>query len=276
MADDQTPDDAVDAKRDQAVPKDAEAEHDAKVDDHEMPFLDHLLELRQRLLRSIVAVAVLFIPSFVFRDDIYHFVAAPLTAILPGGSMAAIDVASPFVMPLKLAAFTSFIAAMPYLLHQLWGFVAPGLYLREKRFAVPLLVSSTLLFYFGMVFAYFVVFPLAFQFFVLFSGNLSNVEMMTDINHYLDFVLKIFFACGIVFEVPVATVLLAMTGLTTPASMARKRPYVIVGCFVVGMLITPPDVVTQILLAVPAWVLFEVGIMLSRIVTKSEDEEAPD
>ena len=253
-----------------------ERSHDERVDEDEQPFLSHLVELRQRLLRSVLIVFVGFIPVYYFNEDIFDFVSQPLRALLPSGSMIATQVASPFLAPFKLAIYTTIFLTIPLLLHQAWGFVSPGLYLREKRFAVPLLVSSTLLFYFGMVFAYFVVFPLAFQFFVLFSGNLSNVEMMTDINHYLDFVLKIFFACGIVFEVPVATVLLAMTGLTTPASMARKRPYVIVGCFVVGMLITPPDVVTQILLAVPAWVLFEVGIMLSRIVTKSEDEEAPD
>ena len=269
MADDQSPDDAADEKQDKATraPEDAEAEHDAQVDDHEMPFLDHLLELRQRLLRSIVAVAVLFIPSFVFREDIYHFVAAPLTAILPSGSMAAIDVASPFVMPLKLAAFTSFIAAMPYLLHQLWGFVAPGLYLREKKFALPLLASSVLLFYLGMAFAYFVMFPVVFAFFAYVAPE--GVTMMTDINRYLDFVLKMFFALGIAFEIPVGTLLLVRSGLATAEGIAKKRPYVIVGCFFVGMLLTPPDPVTQLLLAIPVWLLFEIGILLARTKRKS-------
>ena len=264
MADEQSHEIATDEKGNEAAqkPKDVETEHDAKVDDHEMPFLDHLLELRQRLLRSIVAVAVLFVPSFVFRDDIYHFVSAPLTAILPGGNLAAIDVASPFVMPLKLAAFTSFVAAMPYLLHQLWGFVAPGLYLREKKFALPLLASSVLLFYAGMAFAYFVLFPVVFAFFA--HAAPEGVTLMTDINRYLTFVLKMFFAFGVAFEIPVATILLVRSGLATADGIARKRPYVIVGCFVVGMLLTPPDPITQVLLAIPVWLLFEIGILLSR------------
>ena len=264
MADEQSREDAADEKRREAAKggKSSEAEHDAKVDDHEMPFLDHLLELRQRLVRSIASVAVLFVPSFVFRDDIYHFVSAPLTTFLPGGNMAAIDVASPFVMPLKLAVFTAFIAAMPYVLHQLWGFVAPGLYLREKKFAMPLLASSVLLFYAGMAFAYFVMFPVVFAFFAYVAPE--GVTLMTDINRYLDFVLKMFFALGVAFEIPIGTLLLVRSGLATAEGIARKRPYVIVGCFVVGMLLTPPDPVTQILLAIPVWVLFEIGILLSR------------
>lgn len=275
MADEQSPaDDAVGERSDAAEvekPKDPEAEHDARVDEHEMPFLDHLLELRQRLLRSIVAVAVLFVPSFVFRDEIYHFVSAPLTAFLPGGNLAAIDVASPFVMPVKLAAFTAFIAAMPYLLHQVWGFVAPGLYLREKTFALPLLASSILLFYAGMVFAYFVLFPVVFAFFAHVAPE--GVTMMTDINRYLDFVLKMFFAFGVAFEIPVATILLVRSGLATADGIARKRPYVIVGSFFVGMLLTPPDPVTQILLAIPVWLLFEVGILLSRSTGRQSKDE---
>ena len=273
MADEQLPEDAADEKRGEAArkPKDVEAEHDASVDDHEMPFLDHLLELRQRLLRSIVAVAVLFVPSFVFRDDIYHFVSAPLTTFLPGGNLAAIDVASPFVMPLKLAAFTSFIAAMPYLLHQLWGFVAPGLYLREKKFALPVLASSILLFYAGMSFAYFVLFPVVFAFFA--HAAPEGVTLMTDINRYLTFVLKMFFAFGVAFEIPVATILLVRSGLATAEGIARKRPYVIVGCFIVGMLLTPPDPITQILLAIPVWLLFEVGILLSRSMGRQSKDD---
>lgn len=264
MADELSSDDAAGQKSGQAAeqPKDPEAEHDAHVDDHEMPFLDHLLELRQRLLRSVVAVAVLFAPSFFFREEIYQFVSAPLTAFLPGGNLAAIDVASPFVMPLKLAAFTAFIAAMPYLLHQLWGFVAPGLYLREKKFALPLLVSSVLLFYGGMAFAYFVLFPVVFAFFAHVAPE--GVTLMTDINRYLNFILKMFFAFGTAFEIPVATILLVRSGLATADGIARKRPYVIVGCFIVGMLLTPPDPITQVLLAIPVWLLFEIGILLSR------------
>ena len=269
MADEQSPVDATDQAAQESG--DAEATHDAKVDDHEMPFLDHLLELRQRLLRSVVAVAVLFVPSFVFREEIYHFVSAPLTAFLPGGKLAAIDVASPFVMPLKLAAFTAFIAAMPYLLHQLWGFVSPGLYLREKKFALPLLVSSILLFYAGMSFAYFVLFPVAFAFFAHVAPE--GVTLMTDINRYLNFVLKIFFAFGAAFEIPVVIFLLVRSGLATADGIARKRPYVIVGCFIVGMLLTPPDPVTQLLLAIPVWILFEVGILLSRSTGRQSKDE---
>ena len=268
MADEQSPIDATGEAAQES--SDAEAEHDARVDDHEMPFLEHLLELRQRLLRSIVAVAVLFVPSFVFRDEIYHFVSAPLTTFLPGGNLAAIDVASPFVMPLKLAAFTAFIAAMPYVLHQVWGFASPGLYLREKKFALPLLVSSILLFYAGMSFAYFVLFPVAFAFFAHVAPE--GVTLMTDINRYLNFVLKIFFAFGAAFEIPVAIFLLVRSGLATADGIARKRPYVIVGCFIVGMLLTPPDPITQLLLAIPVWVLFEIGILLSRSPRRSNGD----
>ena len=182
--------------------------------------------------------------------------------------MIATQVASPFLTPFKLAVYTTVFITIPFLLHQAWGFVSPGLYLREKRFAVPLLVSSTVLFYLGMAFAYYAVFPLVFQFFA--SVTPTDVAMMTDINHYLDFVLKLFFAFGLAFEIPVATVLLALTGLTSSRSMAKKRPYVIVGCFVIGMLITPPDVISQILLAVPAWLLFEIGILLARMVEKPD------
>ena len=245
------------------VPADAEASHDAAVDQHEMPFLEHLLELRTRLLKALVAVGMLFFPIYYFANDIYEFIAAPLMERLPGGNMIATEVASPFLTPFKLAAFTSFFAAIPYLLHQAWGFVAPGLYLREKRFALPLLASSIVLFYLGMAFAYYAVFPLVFQFFA--GVTPEGVTMMTDINRYLDFVLKMFFAFGVAFEVPVATFLLALTGLATPAGMARKRPYVIVGCFAIAMLLTPPDVISQLLLALPTWVLFEVGVALSRL-----------
>ncbi len=272
MADELSPGDANDRERGEPAqrPEDAETEHDARVDDHEMPFLDHLLELRQRLLRSVVAVALLFVPSFAFRDAIYHFVSAPLTTFLPGGNLTAIDVASPFVMPLKLAAFTAFIAAMPYLLHQIWGFVAPGLYLREKKFALPVLVSSILLFYVGMAFAYFVMFPVAFAFFAHVAPE--GVTMMTDINRYLNFVLKMFFALGVAFEIPVATFLLVRSGLATADGIARKRPYVLVGCFIVGMLLTPPDPFTQVLLAIPVWLLFEIGILVSRVGGRGREE----
>lgn len=242
-----------------------EADHDARVDSDEQPFLGHLLELRRRLLRSFLALVIFFIPVYYFDKEIFDFVSDPLRAQLPG-DMIATQVASSFLAPFKLSVYTTIFVTIPFLLHQAWGFVSPGLYLREKHFAVPLLVSSVLLFYSGMAFAYFAVFPLVFKFFALFSAGLTGVSMMTDINHYLDFVLKMFFAFGIAFEIPVATFLLAKTGLTSAQSMARKRPYVIVGCFVVGMFLTPPDVISQVLLAVPAWLLFEVGILLARLV----------
>lgn len=244
-----------------------ERAHDENVDADERPFLAHLLELRQRLVRSLLVVFVGFFPVFAFIDPIFDFVTGPMRAALPG-TMIATQVASPFLTPLKLAIYVTIFASVPVLLHQAWGFVSPGLYLREKRFAIPLLVSSTTLFYLGMAFAYFAVFPLVFQFFA--SVTPTGVEMATDINHYLDFVLKMFFAFGIAFEIPVATVLLSLTGLATPQGMARKRPYVIVGCFVVGMLLTPPDVISQILLALPAWLLFETGIVLARMLGKKK------
>jgi sec-independent protein translocase protein TatC len=249
-------------------------EHDQRVDSHEQPFLDHLIELRSRILRSLLVVLVLFFPIYYFANDIYQFVAAPLLAHLPENSgMIATEVASPFLTPFKLAIVTSVFAAMPFILHQAWAFVAPGLYLHEKRFAMPLLVSSILLFYAGMAFAYFLVFPLVFQFFAAVTP--TGVTMMTDINRYLDFVLKMFFAFGFAFEIPIATLLLVWTGLASPQSLAKKRPYVIVGCFVVGMLLTPPDVISQLLLAVPAWLLFEVGIFLARFVQRrAADAEA--
>jgi len=185
-----------------------------------------------------------------------------------GSSMIATEVASPFLTPFKLAAFTSVFLAMPLVLHQIWAFVSPGLYLKEKRFALPLLVSSTLLFYLGMVFAYYAVFPLIFRFFA--GVTPEGVTMMTDINRYLDFIIKMFFAFGFSFEIPIATLLLVWSGISTAASLSAKRPYVVVGCFVLGMLLTPPDVISQILLALPTWILFELGVFLARMVEKRE------
>ncbi len=252
---------------------DRERLHDEQVDSNEQPFLSHLLELRQRLLRSLLFLGIVFVPMFYFNNEIFDFVSGPLREHIPG-EMIAIQVATPFLTPFRLAVYATLFATIPFLLHQAWGFVSPGLYLREKRFAVPLLVSSTVLYYLGMAFAYYVVFPLAFQFFA--GSTPTGVAMMTDINQYVDFVLKMFFAFGIAFEIPVATVLLAKTGLVSPASMARKRPYVIVGCFIVGMLLTPPDVISQILLAVPAWLLFEIGIVLARMVAREDQAAAAD
>lgn len=247
------------------------AAHDALVDSSEQPFLDHIIELRSRILRAMVAVLLLFLPIYYFANDLYAIVSAPLLKYLPEGStMIATEVASPFLTPLKLAVIVAVFAGIPYLLHQVWAFVSPGLYLHEKRFAMPVLVSSVILFYLGATFAYFVVFPLVFQF--LTGLNLVGVTMATDINNYLNFVIKMFFAFGFAFEIPVATFLLAWTGIASAKSMASKRPYIIVGCFVLGMLLTPPDVISQLLLALPAWALFEIGVLFARLVERRREE----
>jgi len=243
----------------------------------EQPLISHLLELRTRVTRMVIAILVLLVVFFPFGNDIYIFVAAPLMDVMPEGtSMIATQVASPFLTPFKLALVTAVFVAMPYLLHQLWSFIAPGLYQHEKRLAVPLLASSVILFYAGASFAYFVVFPLVFAF--LTSVAPEGVAVATDITAYLDFVLTLFFAFGISFEVPIATILLVLAGMTTPDKLAQKRPFVVVGAFVIGMLLTPPDVISQTLLAVPIWLLFEVGIFFSRLLKRkpkaSEEEKS--
>ena len=232
------------------------------LDENEQPLLFHLIELRDRLLRMVLVVAVLFVMLVPFSNTLFSMLSGPLLAHMPeDGSMIAIEVASPFLIPFKLTLFLAVFIAIPYVLYQLWSFVAPGLYRHERRLVVPLLVSSTLLFYAGAAFAYFVVFPLVFAFFT--AAAPEGVSVMTDISRYLDFVLTLFFAFGAAFEVPVVTVLLVMTGMTTQKSLREKRPYVIVGAFVLGMLLTPPDVISQTLLAVPVWLLFELGLYFS-------------
>lgn len=232
-------------------------------DDEDRPLLAHLLELRTRLMRAAGVVLVLFLAAYPFREPLYTALAGPLMAVLPeGSSMIATQVATPFLIPLKVALVAAFFLSIPYLLYQLWAFVAPGLYRNERQLVWPLLISSVLLFYLGMAFAYFLVFPLIFQFFA--SATPVGVSMMTDIGEYLSFVMKLFFAFGAAFEVPIATILLVKTGATTRQSLAAKRPYVIVAAFTIGMLLTPPDVISQVLLAVPVWLLFELGIFLSR------------
>ncbi|WP_457673575.1 twin-arginine translocase subunit TatC [Thiolapillus sp.] len=244
--------------------------------DIEQPFMSHLLELRDRLLRAVLVVLVVFLALFPFGNDIYHFIAEPLMAVMPEGtSMIATKVASPFLTPFKLSLIAAVFVSMPYLLYQLWAFIAPGLYQHEKRMAMPLLASSVVLFYLGAAFAYFVVFPLVFKFFT--SVTPEGVAVMTDISEYLDFVLTLFFAFGLAFEIPIATILLVWMGMTSPEKLAGKRPYVIVGAFVIGMLLTPPDVISQTLLALPMWVLFEAGIIFSRFfVREREDDEQGD
>ncbi len=234
-------------------------------------FLSHLVELRDRLLRAVLAVLVIFVALAPFANRIYTMLAGPLTRHLPeGSSMIAIDVAAPFLIPFKLALLLAVVLAMPFILYQVWAFIAPGLYRHERRLVAPILISSTLLFYLGMAFAYFVVFPLAFAFFT--ASAPEGVTVMTDISRYLDFVILVFLAFGAAFEVPIVTVVLVMMGVTTPEDLARKRPYVVVGAFVVGMLLTPPDIISQTLLAVPMWLLFEAGILFSRILVRRRAE----
>ncbi|MCK6265553.1 twin-arginine translocase subunit TatC [Vibrio sp. ZSDE26] len=236
------------------------------------PLISHLLELRNRLLRAIVAVLIIFLGLIYFSNHIYEFVSAPLVDRLPeGATMIATDVASPFFTPLKLTLIASVFVAVPFILYQVWAFVAPGLYKHERRLIMPLMFSSSLLFYCGVAFAYFVVFPLVFSFFTAIS--LGGVEFATDISSYLDFVLALFFAFGIAFEVPVAIILLCWTGATTPQSLSEKRPYIIVGAFVVGMMLTPPDLISQTLLAIPMCLLFEVGLFFARFYTRKETEQ---
>lgn len=235
--------------------------------------LSHLIELRDRILRMFLAILVVFLFLFPFANQIYTFLARPLMVHLPEGtSMIAIEVAAPFLIPFKLVLLLAVVLAIPYILYQVWAFVAPGLYKHEKRLAMPLVASSTVLFYLGMAFAYFVVFPLIFAFFTATAPE--GVAVMTDISRYLDFVIMLFIAFGIAFEVPIATILLVSMGATTPEKLAAKRPYVIVGAFVIGMVLTPPDIISQTLLALPMWVLFEIGLQLSKIMQRRKAAEA--
>ena len=243
--------------------------------DQSLPLVAHLTELRDRLLRSVLAILIVFLGLFYFANDIYFFVSEPLRRFLPEGtSMIATEVASPFLAPFKLTLVTAIVVAMPYILYQLWSFIAPGMYQNEKRIAIPLLASSIILFYLGLAFAYYVVFPLVFGFF---SGiGPEGVSYTPDIARFLDIALKLFFAFGIAFEIPIATVILIWAGIVDAQSLAEKRPYVVVGCFVFGMLLTPPDVISQSLLAIPMWLLFEVGIIFGRLIEKRSGTEAPE
>lgn len=229
----------------------------------EQPFLSHLVELRDRLMRMVIAVVVLLLILFPFGNDIFHMLAQPVMNALPEDtSMVATKVLSPFLTPLKLAFVAAVFIAMPYLLYQMWSFIAPGLYQHEKQLAIPLLMSSIVLFYLGAAFAYYVVLPLLFPFLV--GVTPEGVKVMPDIADFLDVAIRLFFAFGLAFEVPIATILLVLAGISTPEKLAEKRPYVIVGAFVIGMLLTPPDIISQTLLALPVWILFEVGLLFSR------------
>jgi len=228
--------------------------------------LSHLIELRTRLIRISIAVIGMFVVLLPFSQRIFEVVSKPLVEVLPGQKMIATAVASPLLTPFKLTFFVAVFVAMPIILYQVWAFVAPGLYKKEKRFAFPLLGSSIVLFYAGIAFAYFVVFELVFGFFA--SITPQSVEMMTDIAAYLDFITKIFLAFGLAFEVPIATVLVVWTGLTTPEKLGKARPYVFLMAFVIGMFLTPPDVISQTLLAVPVYLLYELGILMSRLFVR--------
>jgi sec-independent protein translocase protein TatC len=231
--------------------------------------ISHLIELRDRLLRAVISVAILFVPCAIFSDELFTLIAMPLIEKMPQGtSMIATSLVAPFMAPLKLALFVALFLAMPYVLYQAWAFVAPGLYRHEKRFAIPLMLSSILLFYGGVAFAYFVVFPLMFAF--LTSTAPTGIQIMTDMANYLDFVLLLFFAFGIAFEIPVATVLLAATGLVRVETMTKNRGYVVLGIFVVAAFLTPPDALSQSFMAVPMYLLYEIGIFLSRILLKEK------
>lgn len=246
---------------------------DAPETDRETTLVEHLIELRNRLLRCLLSIGLLFAGMFPFANRIYDYASAPLRVYLPeGSSMIATDVAAPFFAPMKLTFVAAVLAAMPVILYQAWAFIAPGLYQRERHIVLPLFASSVLLFYGGMAFAYYLVFPLIFGFFT--SVGPEEVAVMTDISRYLDFVLKLFFAFGFAFEIPVAVVILSWTGLVNPQALAEKRPYVIVGCFTVGMLLTPPDVFSQTLLAVPMCLLFELGIVCGRWVYRAKTPDA--
>lgn len=237
--------------------------------------LSHLVELRGRLLKVAAAIVAVFVVLLPFARQIFALVSEPLRKVLPGNQMIATAVASPLLTPFKLTFFVALFVAMPVVLYQTWAFVAPGLYKQEKRFAMPLLASSIVLFYAGVAFAYFVVFPLMFSFFTAVAPD--GVEVMTDIAAYLDFISMIVLAFGIAFEVPVATVLIVWTGLTTPAKLAKARPYVFLLAFVMGMFLTPPDVISQTLLAVPVYLLYELGILMSRFfVPNRENSEDGD
>lgn len=233
--------------------------------------ISHLLELRDRLLRALIAVAIAFLPCAYFANDIFTFVAQPLIEKLPEGStLIATSVVSPFMTPFKMALFAAIFIAMPYVLYQVWAFVAPGLYRHEKRFAVPLLLSSIVLFYVGVVFAYLFVFPVMFQFFA--NTTPTGVAMMTDISAYLDFVLLMFFAFGLAFETPVAVVLLVLTGLVRIEKLKANRGFVLIGIFVFAAFLTPPDAISQSIMAVPMYLLYEGGLFLASMLAKMRRE----
>ena len=235
-------------------------------------FLGHLQELRSRILKSLIVILVCFLSLIYFSNDIYLLLSEPLLSFLPpNSSMIATEVASPFLTPLKLTFYVSLLFSMPFLLNQLWRFIAPGMYENEKTLSFLLMLSSLLLFYLGVLFTYFLVLPLVFGFFT--GAAPAGVLIMTDISRYLDFVLSMMFAFSFAFEIPIFIFLLIWSGISSSESLRSKRPYVVIGCFTVGMLITPPDIITQSLLAIPAWILFELGIVMAKILVEKKDQE---
>ena len=244
---------------------------DQKNSMEKLPLVQHLIELRRSLLRSVIAIIVFFVILFPFADEVYNFIAAPIVQAIPGSNLIAIGVISPFLTPLKMSLILAIYIAMPYLLYQLWMFIAPALYRHEKRLVLPLVVSSTLLFYAGLVFSFYIVFPVIFGF--LAGVGPDSVNFAPDIQYYLDFILKVSFAFGVAFEVPVVTILLIIFGVTTPQKLKKNRSYIIVGSFVIGMILTPPDVISQFLIAIPIWLLFEAGLIFSSFFRVRESDK---
>ena len=239
-----------------------------------MSIVQHLVELRSALLRSVIAIVIFFLVLFPFADDIYTFIAAPIVQAIPGSNLIAIGVISPFLTPLKMSLFLAIYLAMPYLLYQLWSFTAPALYRHEKKLIMPLVISSTILFYIGLLFSFYIVFPVIFTF--LSSVGPDSVDFAPDIQYYLDFILKVSFAFGVAFEVPIATILLIMFGATTPERLKKNRTYIIIGSFALGMVLTPPDVISQVLIAIPIWLLFEAGLFFAPFFKVREKAKQTD
>ena len=238
-------------------------------------FISHLVELRDRLLRAVLAVVIVFIALFNWSQDLYALLAKPLLKALPkGGQMIATEVTTPFLVPIKVTMMTAFLIALPYILYQVWSFIAPGLYKHEKRLGIPLVIASVFLFMTGMAFAYFLVFPVVFGFIVKVAP--AGVAVMTDIGKYLDFVMTLFIAFGVTFEVPIVVILLVKMGIVSVEKLREIRPYMIVGAFVIGAIFTPPDVISQIMLAVPLWLLYEAGILVSALLIKPRPEPVSD
>jgi len=245
---------------------------DQKNSMEKLPLVQHLIELRRSLLRSVIAIAIFFVVLFPFADEIYNFIAAPIVQAIPGSNLIAIGVISPFLTPLKMSLILAIYIAMPYLLYQLWLFIAPALYRHEKRLILPLVISSTILFYAGLVFSFYMVFPVIFGF--LASVGPNSVNFAPDIQYYLDFILKVSFAFGVAFEVPVITILLIVFGVTTPQKLKKNRSFIIIGSFVIGMVLTPPDVISQFLIAIPIWLLFEAGLVFSSFFKVRENAQS--